>query len=438
MKSRIFKIINIVIPLFILICLMVCALTGVPTLPSSRDNVDTSFAPEIIDFLKNNIISIIYFCFALVFGMFVLYFGLLMHKRIANKHNITKAIIFLSLFIFLSGIWLLTDSNTLMLFADSIDTSAAVLASFISFMLMPLLFIECLNSLNTNKTLTVMGGIFAFNIIVFLIFVMLKFDKEWYLCSLVIHHIMIIAVMIYSAAAYIRQKIRNRYHENMYTPIGIVLFFVCVAAAIVLFALGFAYVYSIVVALGFISLILSVSKLILDKSIQSYEKQVQSDIYKNMAYTDSLSKIGNRLAFDSDKQATKNCAKLCYIVLDINFLKKINDKYGHHIGDYIISSAAGIIKDSFSPIGKCYRIGGDEFAVICVNQDEEAVKSAIDKFERSIREHNRNKKYKLSIAYGYEFRDSEQLSAERLLQKADKAMYTCKNAMKSTLSAEGI
>ena len=47
------------------------------------------------------------------------------------------------------------------------------------------------------------------------------------------------------------------------------------------------------------------------------------------------------------------------------------------MGDYIIRTAADIIQNCFSPIGNCYRIGGDEFAVICTNHTGTEVKDAL-------------------------------------------------------------
>lgn len=55
-------------------------------------------------------------------------------------------------------------------------------------------------------------------------------------------------------------------------------------------------------------------------------------------------------------------------VLDINFLKETNDRYGHEIGNQLIVAAAKIISDTFKrrPV---FRIGGDEFVVILQNRD---------------------------------------------------------------------
>lgn len=52
------------------------------------------------------------------------------------------------------------------------------------------------------------------------------------------------------------------------------------------------------------------------------------------------------------------------LIADLNNLKLINDTLGHQYGDEAIKLTADVLHSSFSDIGSCYRIGGDEFCVI--------------------------------------------------------------------------
>lgn len=186
-------------------------------------------------------------------------------------------------------------------------------------------------------------------------------------------------------------------------------------------------VYSVFASTGFVALILSVSKLILGKTADSFEKQIQAETYKKMAYTDALTGLSNRNAFIDDQQSTSDANNLCYIVFDINNLKTINDRNGHNAGDEIICKAADIIKDCFGLLGDCYRIGGDEFAVICTDKNEAQITTALEKIEKSSEKYNFGSEIKLSIAYGYSFRETPKMGAEEVFNKADKAMYIQKN-----------
>ncbi|MGC7323262.1 GGDEF domain-containing protein, partial [Mycobacteroides abscessus subsp. massiliense] len=84
--------------------------------------------------------------------------------------------------------------------------------------------------------------------------------------------------------------------------------------------------------------------------------------------------IKNRAAFEKEMEQYANNNKNAAIVMfDLNYLKRTNDLYGHDAGDNLIFNAAKAIKECFIGIGKTYRIGGDEFCVICENSKKEQI-----------------------------------------------------------------
>ena len=94
-----------------------------------------------------------------------------------------------------------------------------------------------------------------------------------------------------------------------------------------------------------------------------------------LAYRDSLTGLRNTNSYwawitDFDKEIETDEIVFGVIVLDINYLKETNDKYGHDVGNKLIVSVAHIISNVFrrSPV---FRIGGDEFLVILQNRDLE-------------------------------------------------------------------
>ena len=143
---------------------------------------------------------------------------------------------------------------------------------------------------------------------------------------------------------------------------------------------------------------------------------------------DAQTGIKNRLAFEKEMEKyikiSKNAA---IVVLDINYLKRINDKYGHKEGDEVIINAAKIIQKSFISIGDAFRIGGDEFCVICKETTKELVDAALIKLEELLTEINKERTIKIEMAYGYDFyRKSENESIYSIFSKADYAMYNHK------------
>jgi GGDEF domain-containing protein len=92
------------------------------------------------------------------------------------------------------------------------------------------------------------------------------------------------------------------------------------------------------------------------------EKNNQLNIMLYKANHDALTGLLNRLAFTQEENRIKEkeSGKYVLVQLDINFLKQVNDNYGHAEGDRFIIAAAELINDTFGRYGKCYRGTGQE------------------------------------------------------------------------------
>lgn len=144
--------------------------------------------------------------------------------------------------------------------------------------------------------------------------------------------------------------------------------------------------------------------------------------------------IKNRSAFEKEMvQYLKGDKNAAIIVVDINNLKRINDKHGHKAGDETIFYAAKIIRDSFMGIGKAFRIGGDEFCVICKEVSMGLVDSALSNLNNLLITINQKRSIKIELAYGYAFytkNESKDIDIYSTFAQADKAMYTNKAKIK--------
>ncbi|MGN1149933.1 MAG: diguanylate cyclase domain-containing protein, partial [Sutterella sp.] len=93
--------------------------------------------------------------------------------------------------------------------------------------------------------------------------------------------------------------------------------------------------------------------------------QVQQEAYQKALLTDSLTGLGNRLAFSRDAKAIEaNGRRASLAVIDLDNLKHLNDLFGHAEGDRYIITAAKNLMAAFPKLASIYRIGGDEMAVI--------------------------------------------------------------------------
>ena len=142
--------------------------------------------------------------------------------------------------------------------------------------------------------------------------------------------------------------------------------------------------------------------------------------------------IKNRSAFEKEMERyLKGDKNAALIVLDINNLKRNNDKYGHKAGDETIVHAAKIIEESFIGIGETFRIGGDEFCVICEEIPMDLVDTALSKLDHLLTEINEKRNVKIVLAYGYaSYNKNESESIYSIFAQADKAMYGHKAKLK--------
>lgn len=115
---------------------------------------------------------------------------------------------------------------------------------------------------------------------------------------------------------------------------------------------------------------------------------------------------------------------VCFI--DVNDLKTVNDKYGHHEGDILIKSIVKILTSVHRDDDFMFRYGGDEF-ILCINnaniQQAQRMKIRID---RAFDDFNKssNKEYYVSASFGFaEYKYNENMKLEELIELADSEMY---------------
>lgn len=118
------------------------------------------------------------------------------------------------------------------------------------------------------------------------------------------------------------------------------------------------------------------------------------------------------------------------VMMDINYLKLINDTYGHNAGDELIRSAATLICRIFahSPV---FRIGGDEFCVILQGGDYNLRETLLPRLEHEMTEAENIPGGKLSIACGMaDHPASSNASYDDIFRQADARMYERKRRIK--------
>ncbi|MBP5283095.1 MAG: GGDEF domain-containing protein, partial [Treponema sp.] len=164
-----------------------------------------------------------------------------------------------------------------------------------------------------------------------------------------------------------------------------------------------------------------------------------ADQMSELANRDSLTGIRNKTAYDREikrmeyELATSEPVAFGIAMIDLNFLKRINDTYGHEQGNFAIKKLCMLVCKTFthSPV---FRIGGDEFVVILRGSDYEHVEELTAEFKRKISISSADETLepweKVSAAIGIAFYDkSVDASVANVFSRADQAMYECKKEM---------
>lgn len=153
-------------------------------------------------------------------------------------------------------------------------------------------------------------------------------------------------------------------------------------------------------------------------------------ILRSAAETDTLTDLPNRYSLEHFVLETvEKGGSMAVLLFDVNYLKRMNDTNGHLAGDKLLRTAGACIRECFETedTGRCYRIGGDEFAAVLLDCTEEEVKARIERFSLALEREN------ISVSVGYAYTErTEENSFEKLMRKADKYMYAQKKRVHET------
>ena len=121
------------------------------------------------------------------------------------------------------------------------------------------------------------------------------------------------------------------------------------------------------------------------------------------------------------------------VILDIDDFKKINDSFGHQYGDNCLKAIAKAIKSTFGNYGQCYRIGGDEFAVILKNNAK--IDILIAQCERNVADITPKFVCPVSVSIGYSKYEHSDFY-KTVVQRADSNIYDVKKQRKALNSTK--
>lgn len=123
---------------------------------------------------------------------------------------------------------------------------------------------------------------------------------------------------------------------------------------------------------------------------------------------------------------------LSLIFLDLDHFKRVNDTHGHLVGSALLREVGELLQGSIRQVDSAFRFGGDEFALLLIETDEDGAQQTATRIRDALQERefmaSRKLGLRLSASFGVATYPSHATTATRLLQAADQAMYAAKAA----------
>jgi diguanylate cyclase (GGDEF)-like protein len=187
----------------------------------------------------------------------------------------------------------------------------------------------------------------------------------------------------------------------------------------ILFEFNFAVMIGLVYALGQIKTELAKST-------------VQAEMMEKLASQDSLTGLVNRRGLDAILKAHLAVASrykkhLTLIMFDIDHFKRVNDTYGHQVGDEVLRDAAHIVQALVRSSDTVCRWGGEEFMVVCTETDLPGGQHLAERLRASVEQHEFSQAIPVTASFGVATFLAD-MTFDELTRAADDQLYQAKEA----------
>ena len=370
------------------------------------------------------------------FGLIVLIFGLIIKQHDEQQLELVS----LGTLSMILSIWTITSSYFLGMLTGNPGYIRAL--NYLSLMILPMAgitLVACLTKQTKSRFLLIIMALTFFNLSLHL--VMLFSGQMDYHDLLILSHIVFLLGVILAIILIVRSIRQNKLQERQQIVILVAFLILMSSGMADLFLYYFKHSKdaSTLSRFGLLIFVIMLGSYEVHEFILITQKNREMEVVRRLAYEDGLTGLENRLSFNEYEAELKQktSGKCAVVQLDINNLKKVNDTFGHAVGDDFIRTCAEIIASSFGEYGRVFRTGGDEFiSVFMVREDGEDVAGIYEKCVKEMLEklawYNQKMEFgiPLAIAYGMAECDleTEDLAAAEI--KADERMYERKRKMK--------
>jgi diguanylate cyclase (GGDEF)-like protein len=167
------------------------------------------------------------------------------------------------------------------------------------------------------------------------------------------------------------------------------------------------------------------------------ELEEKNRIFEELVNFDGLTGLYNHRYFhvvleQEINRAIRNEEELSLILVDIDYFKKINDKYGHLVGDFVLKAFSNLLRTSLRDYETVARYGGEEFAIILVNTDLDGAITVAEKIRSQLLSsafRDKIRSYEITASFGIACAkpaSEKSFSKNDFIDKADQALYLAK------------
>lgn len=161
------------------------------------------------------------------------------------------------------------------------------------------------------------------------------------------------------------------------------------------------------------------------------------------ALTDPLTQVPNRrYGLDRFRQewsfASHSGTPLVCMMLDVDHFKRVNDTYGHEVGDHVLIQVAAVLERICRKNDMVFRYGGEEFCLVCPNTSQADASLLGERILAAMRKESFGKapqRFHATISIGMVEMDKATASVEALMERADQALYVAKSQGRDRLVA---
>jgi diguanylate cyclase (GGDEF)-like protein/PAS domain S-box-containing protein len=161
---------------------------------------------------------------------------------------------------------------------------------------------------------------------------------------------------------------------------------------------------------------------------------------EKLSITDKLTGIFNRTKLDNTienelKRSNRNRDSFGIILIDIDYFKKVNDTYGHLIGDEVLVSIANTLKDNIREIDTIGRWGGEEFLIVCPYVDKKGIIAFAENLRKKLEKLDFKNCKKQSGSFGVTISKPSD-DRDSIILRADNALYRVKDTGRNSVLFE--